>query len=179
MELVNSERENSNLDFTDSITKIIDGAKSLKTSDKNNPEFTVLNISEKEQLVIHIQVVDEKDKSIHKPLRRVNFEPQSIRKIEIWYNPLQLDNGELVSVSFNFTEEKWKDQTATRLIGASIYPSEALSNPLRRSPQEGLYPIYDRDTIDRSKMPQRTPIATEEAAELLEKIRNKVLTKLR
>lgn len=179
MEVVNPERENSDLDFTESVTKIIDRAKGLNTSDQNDLEFLVLNISEKEHLIIRTQDVDEKDKSIHKLLRKVNFEPNSIRKIEFWYNPLQLDNGELISASLKFTEEKWKNRTVIRLIGASTYPSEALSNPPRRPPQEGLYPVYDRDTIDWSKMPQHTPITTKEASKLLEKIKNKVLTKIR
>jgi len=168
------EKNDPNLDFTRLVTEIIDNTKLLAGTDKNNPDFITLDISEGEHIVIHLQDVDKKGKSLHKLYQKLNLEPQSVRKIEIFYNPLQLDSGKLVSTTFDFIEEGWKNRTATRLIKAHTIPSEALANPPRRSPQEGLYPVYDRDIIDWSKMPQRSPIVAEEVTKLLEKIRDKV-----
>ncbi|MGB6838791.1 MAG: hypothetical protein WBD86_02145 [Microgenomates group bacterium] len=172
--IYNPESKNPNLNFTRLVTKIIDDTKLLAETDKSNPDFLTLEINKGEHLVIRIQDIDKKGKSLHKLYQRLNLEPQSVRNIEIFYNPLQLDGGNLVSATFNFTEEEWKNRTVTRLIKAGTFPSEALANPSRRSPQEGLYPAYDRDTIDWSKMPQRTPIAAEEVIKLLEKIKDKV-----
>ncbi len=171
-----SERMIPDTDFASLVTEVVDNTKLLAGTGKDNPDYVTLDIGEAEHVVIHIEDIDKKNKSIHKRHKRINFEPQSVRKIEIWYNPLHLDNGELVSTILEFTEEKREERTVTKLTNARTYPSEALANPPRRRPPEGLYPVYDRDTIDWSKMPEHRSIAAEEAIKLLEKIRDRVLS---
>ena len=173
--LVGPERKSSNLDFTESVTKIVDSAKHLVTPDKDNLEFTVLDINKSEQLVIHTQEIDKQKDKLYKKLGK---KPLKVKDIQIWYSHLQSESGEPVNLTLNFRQEEWKNKIHTNLVQAGTRPSKVFENPPRlKNPPKGIYPIKDRDTIDWSKIPPRTPVNEEEAIRLLEKIQEKVSVK--
>jgi len=161
------------LDFIESVTKIIDNAKRLTGSNEDHQEFTVLDINEKEHLVIRVQEIDKKKGRLY---QKLDLKPSKVKDIEIWYGHLQLEDGELVNLTLNFRQQERKNQQTMKLIKASTRPWMADEDVPRRKPQKGIYPIYDRDTIDFSKMPGPIPLNYEKATELLEKIQKKVLS---
>lgn len=174
MEVSSNPEGKQQLNLRESVLHLIDSARQLASPDKNSPDLIGLDLNGNGFLTISFFETGEPENIIQKLSQRFNFEPQRATKIEISCSQLKLDDSEPVSTSLEFVQEEWKDRKSMKFIRGSTRPSKFWDNPPRRPPQEGLYPVYDRDTIDWTRVPQGTPVNEEKAAKLLEKIQEKV-----
>lgn len=168
----NSERGRP--DFKKSVSELIDDARRLASLDKNLPDLIGLDMDKNEYLIIQFFEDEKPEDTLQKLSRKFNLEPQKTTKIEIFYSPLKLDDDKQIAITLKFVQKKWKNRESLKFVEGSTRSSEILANPHRRPPQEGLYPVYDRDTIDWAKIPQGTPINEDEAVKILQKIQGKV-----